>query len=154
MRWAQLIEGYLNDDRDIRLVFSLVDVRHKPSKDDIVMIDFLIDSGIPFVIVLTKSDKLSRAQLAKRVEELKVEIPCGEQITLIPCSAETGAGIPDVKEIIEQIEREYIEERVAEKARIAAEDEEDQQADEAAAAVEAAKEIQLQEDETQETEEE
>ena len=154
LRWAELIEGYLNDDRDIRLVFSLVDVRHKPSRDDIVMIDFLIDSGIPFVMILTKSDKLSKTQLAKRVQELKIEIPCGDQITLIPCSAETGAGIPDVKNIIEQIEREYMEECAAEKARIKAEDEEDQQADEASAAVEAAMEAMETSQDTEEIEDE
>ena len=135
IRWAELIEGYLNDDRDIRLVFSLVDVRHKPSKDDIVMIDFLIDSGIPFVVVLTKCDKLSKSQLDKRVKELHIEIPCGDQITLIPCSAQTGTGITDVRDIIEQIVYEYVEECAAEKARVEAEDMEDQQAEEALASV-------------------
>lgn len=109
-RWAALIEGYLHDDRDIRLVFSLVDIRHKPSKDDVVMMDFLIDSGIPFVVILTKADKLSKAQLAKRIEELQEEIPCGDQITIIPTSAQTGMGIDDVHSIIEDIEAEYLEE--------------------------------------------
>ncbi len=109
-RWAALIEGYLNDDRDIRLVFSLVDIRHKPSKDDIVMLDFLIDNGIPFVVVLTKADKLSKTQLEKRISELQTEIPCGDQITIIPSSAQTGLGIDDIHSIIEDIEAEYLDE--------------------------------------------
>ena len=50
-RWAGLIDGYLSSDRDIRLVFMLVDMRHAPTKDDLKMIDYLIDTEMPFVLV-------------------------------------------------------------------------------------------------------
>ncbi len=103
-RWAELIEGYFNSERDIRLVFALVDIRHKPTKDDITMIDFLIDSELPFVVVLTKADKLSKAQLTKRLEELRTEIPMGEDVTMIPFSSESGFGLDTVHSIIEDIE--------------------------------------------------
>ncbi len=103
-RWAELIEGYFNSERDIRLVFALVDIRHKPTKDDITMIDFLIDSELPFVVVLTKADKLSKAQLTKRLEEFKTEIPMGEDVTMIPFSSESGFGLDTVHQIIEDIE--------------------------------------------------
>ena len=59
-RWSGLIEGYLNSDRDLRLVFLLVDMRHAPSADDLDMINYLIDTELPFVIVLTKADKLKK----------------------------------------------------------------------------------------------
>ena len=103
-RWAELIEGYFNSDRDIRLVFALVDIRHKPTADDVMMINFLIDSELPFVVVLTKADKLSKAQLNKRLEEFKKEIPMGEDVTMLPFSSETGYGLADIYEIIEDIE--------------------------------------------------
>lgn len=59
-RWAGLIEGYLHDDRELALVFQLIDFRHPPTSDDVMMVNFLIDSGIPFVVILTKADKLSK----------------------------------------------------------------------------------------------
>lgn len=101
-RWAELMEYYLNDDRDIRLVFCLIDIRHPPTEDDIMMVDFLIDNELPFVVVLTKADKLSRPQLAKRLEEM--ELPCVEQITMIPFSAVNGMGVAELRGIIDQIE--------------------------------------------------
>ncbi len=102
-RWAELIEGYLNDDRSLALVFQLIDFRHKPTADDIMMINFLIDSGIPFVIVLTKADKLKKRERTERREAFMTEIPCAEDITMIEFSAETGEGVDKIREIIEDI---------------------------------------------------
>lgn len=102
-RWAGLIEGYLQADRELGLVFQLVDFRHPPTADDIMMINFLIDSELPFVIVLTKADKLKKSQREARMEALKTELPCFEQITVIPFSAETGEGVEQIREIIEEI---------------------------------------------------
>ncbi len=102
-RWAELIEGYLHDDRDLALVFQLIDHRHKPTEDDVMMIDFLIDSGIPFVVVLTKADKLRKKEREARLEAFKTEIPCFEDITVIPFSAETGEGVDEIKAIITDI---------------------------------------------------
>ncbi len=102
-RWSSLIEGYLQSDRELDLVFQLVDFRHPPTADDILMINFLIDAEIPFVIVLTKADKLKKTQRAERLEKLKTELPCADQITIIPFSSETGEGVEDIREIIEEI---------------------------------------------------
>ena len=58
-QWGSLIGGYLDDgSRQLALVFQLVDMRHPPSKDDLMMINYLIDAEIPFIIVFTKADKL------------------------------------------------------------------------------------------------
>ena len=102
-RWAGLIEGYLQADRELGLVFQLVDFRHPPTADDIHMINFLIDSEIPFVIVLTKADKLKKTQREARMEALQNELPCADQITVIPFSAETGEGVEEIRGIIEDI---------------------------------------------------
>ncbi len=102
-RWAGLIEGYLQADRDLGLVFQLVDFRHPPTADDIHMINFLINSEIPFVIVLTKADKLKKTQREARMESLQNELPCADQITVIPFSAETGEGVEEIRGIIEDI---------------------------------------------------
>lgn len=105
-RWAELIEGYLHDERDLALVFQLIDYRHKPTADDIMMINFLIDSGIPFVIVLTKADKLKKKEREARLEAFRTEIPCYEDITVIEFSAETGEGADKLRSIIDEISEE------------------------------------------------
>lgn len=102
-RWGSLIEGYLNDDRDLALVFQLIDFRHPPTADDIMMVNFLIDSGIPFVVVLTKADKLSKKQREERRASLLTELPCAEDITIIEFSAQTGEGRDEIRSIIEEI---------------------------------------------------
>ena len=105
-RWAKLMEGYFASDRDIALVFSLVDMRHPPTADDVQMINFLIENEFPFVVVCTKSDKLSRKQQAERLEALKTELPYGDEITIIPFSAKTGEGVDEIKAIIEEMNEE------------------------------------------------
>ncbi|MCD7846775.1 MAG: ribosome biogenesis GTP-binding protein YihA/YsxC [Oscillospiraceae bacterium] len=103
-RWNKLISGYLSDpERDIAIVFSLIDMRHPPTRDDITMINFLIDTELPFCVVLTKSDKLNKSERTARLEALKDEIPCFSQITVIPFSALTGEGTDDIREVIEEV---------------------------------------------------
>lgn len=102
-RWGELIEGYLNDERELALVFQLVDFRHSPTSDDIMMINFLIDSGIPFVVVLTKADKLSKKQREERRTALMTELPCAEDISIVEFSAQNGEGCDEIRSIIEEI---------------------------------------------------
>ena len=106
-RWADLIEGYLNDtSRRLELVFSLIDMRHPPTKDDIHMINFLVENEIPFVVALTKADKLKPTERRKRLEAFRMEIPYFEDITVIPFSAETGEGVDEIRAIIEDVASE------------------------------------------------
>ncbi|MBR6995919.1 MAG: YihA family ribosome biogenesis GTP-binding protein [Ruminococcus sp.] len=102
-RWSGLIEGYLSSDRDIRLVFMLVDMRHAPTKDDVQMVNYLIDTEMPFVLVLTKADKLNKTERAKRLEAFKDEIPCFEDIHTIPFSSQTFEGVEELRQIVEDI---------------------------------------------------
>lgn len=103
-RWSELIGGYFADsDRDIILVMSLIDMRHAPSKDDVQMINFLIESELPFVVVLTKSDKLNKSERIARLKALEDEIPCFDQITVIPFSSVTGEGVEEIRDIIEDL---------------------------------------------------
>lgn len=106
-RWRELIGGHFADpDRDIALVFSLIDMRHPPSKDDLVMLNFLIDNEIPFCVVLTKADKLKKTERAERMEAFKTELPLYEQLTIIPFSAMTDEGVEDIRSIIEEVSSE------------------------------------------------
>ena len=106
-RWRELIGGYFADsERDIALVFSLIDMRHPPSKDDLVMLDYLIDNEIPFCVVLTKADKLKKTERAERMEAFKTELPMYDQLTVIPVSAMTDEGVEDIRSIIEEVSSE------------------------------------------------
>lgn len=102
--WGNLIGGYLGDgERELALVFQLIDMRHPPSKDDLQMINYLIDCEIPFVIIFTKADKLKPTARKARMEAFKTEIPCFEDITCVPFSTVTGEGVEEVRAIIEEI---------------------------------------------------
>lgn len=105
-RWADLIEGYFAQDRDIALVFSLMDFRHPPTGDDRMMLDFLIEGGFPFVVVLTKADKLNKTQREERLCALQSELPYADQITVIPFSAVTGEGVEAIRAIVAEIEND------------------------------------------------
>jgi GTP-binding protein len=78
-------------------------MRHAPTKDDLQMIDFLIESELPFALALTKRDKLSKRQEAERLAALQSEIPYAEQITMLPFSSETGEGLERIIEVIEDV---------------------------------------------------
>lgn len=93
-RWSNLMEGYFQSERNIKLVVQLVDMRHKPTADDKTMIDFLTAAGVPFVIALTKSDKLKKTERAKREQEIPEELPGLETIAF---SSENGEGVEALK---------------------------------------------------------
>mgnify|MGYP001009768726 CR=1 FL=1 len=99
-RWSELIEGYFNQDRDLALVVSLVDIRHEASDLDVNMIGFLQEAELPFAVVLTKADKLSRQQQMKQKAALKKQLKLGADVPLVVCSSEKGTGIDELRSLI------------------------------------------------------
>lgn len=102
-RWGSLIEGYLQADRDLRLVLQLIDMRHPPTADDRLMIDFLTEAEIPFVLVLTKSDKLNQSQRRERLAALEEELADYTGLTMVPFSAEKGENADELREILRSV---------------------------------------------------
>ncbi len=109
-RLRKLIAGYLNADRDLRLVVQLIDMRHAPSADDLASINRLIDEEIPFIIVFTKADKLNKTERAKRMAAFAEEIPCFADIHAIPFSSQTGEGQEILRDLLSEIADEDDEE--------------------------------------------
>lgn len=105
-RWSELIEGYFDDDRDLRLVVQLWDIRHAPSKDDYQMLNYMVERGIPFIIVLTKSDKLNKTERAKNLAAFDEILSDLEGITVIPFSAVNGEGAEEIRDILDQVTAE------------------------------------------------
>lgn len=101
LRWAELVEGYFAAGRDIALVVQIIDMRHKPSVDDMNMINFLYDSGIPFIIVMTKSDKLNKSEYAAQLEQMTALFKDYEGVGLYPFSALKGDGAQPIVEAIQ-----------------------------------------------------
>lgn len=100
-RFGELMEGYFQSGRNIKLVVQLVDMRHKPSADDYGMIEFMKQMDIPFIIVMTKADKLKVKEYKKRLEESKKELDVAGDVPIIPFSSQTGEGVDVVKGYIE-----------------------------------------------------
>ena len=102
-RWAEMMEGYFQSPRNIKLVVQLVDMRHKPSEDDYVMMRFLQDAGLPFIVAATKCDKLNKTQFNERVNGLRSELAeFGEDLVIIPFSSEKGNGVDELKAQLEK----------------------------------------------------
>ena len=105
-RWSDLMEGYFNSKRNIKLVFQLIDMRHPPTDFDLSMLNFLYEMEIPYAIILTKSDKLNKSEFANRLESIKEELgEFANNVQIIPFSALNGSG---KEEIISLIENEII----------------------------------------------
>jgi len=90
-RWAGMIEGYLSGSENIRLALQLVDMRHKPSDDDVDMVNYLRHYNIPVVVVCTKADKLSRNERGKALPVISRTLAV-QPWDVIPFSSVDGTG--------------------------------------------------------------
>lgn len=89
--WKPLIEGYLSGSRMLRGVVQLLDIRHDPTNDDLMMMDFLAELEMPTIVVFTKTDKLSSSAGAERIGSLARELALDSE-QVIAFSAKTGRG--------------------------------------------------------------
>lgn len=94
-KWAKTLDSFFKDKEKIAHVFMLVDSRHDPTEDDVQMIDFLHFHTIPFTIVLTKADKLSKMKLKEHIKAIAADLYLAPA-NLIATSSETGYGKADV----------------------------------------------------------
>lgn len=101
-RFAELMEGYFKTNRNIALVVQLIDMRHPLTKDDIGMITFMQEMNIPFIIVMTKADKLKKKAYEERLKLSKEELSFTGKVPVIPFSLVTGQGINGIKNYIEK----------------------------------------------------
>lgn len=102
IRWAELMEGYFQSGRNIHLVIQLVDMRHSATEQDMDMMRFMKSKNIPFIVVMTKCDKLNKGETAKRLREIETELAEFDGVKVIPFSATKGTGTEAVKAEIEK----------------------------------------------------
>lgn len=99
-RWGKLIEAWFNDTSLMALGVMLVDLRHKPTADDITMGEWYKASGKPYVVVANKLDKVKKSELQENIQRIRETLELPDDVPVIPFSAEKGDG---KQELIGQI---------------------------------------------------
>jgi len=100
-KWGKMIERYLHQSKQLKLVFLLVDIRHEPSANDIQMYEWICYQGFRPVIIATKADKLGRNQIAKQCTIIKKTLGMKKEDILIPFSAVSKQGREEIWTLIE-----------------------------------------------------
>ena len=93
--------NYLQKRKQISLVIFLLDIRHSPTENDRLMYDYVVKSGLPFIIIANKADKIAVTKVNNVVNNLQNEINLMKDVTLLPFSAERKIYQDDVWEAIE-----------------------------------------------------
>ena len=103
---GKFIEEYLFTREKISLIALLIDIRHKPGENDILMYNYIKNTNLPFIIILTKADKIAITKVESYVEEIKKELNIDEETTILPFSSQRKIYTEKVWEELEK----YIDE--------------------------------------------
>ncbi len=101
-RWGRTLDAFFAKKEDIRHVFLLIDIRRDPSGDDLQLVDFLNYHIIPFSVIATKSDKLSRMKTKERRRAIASQFGLGEDNVAVVSSV-TGEGKAELLSRIEAL---------------------------------------------------
>ena len=111
-KWGKMIDGYLEKSKTLRLVFVLVDIRHKPNQNDIQMYQWCVNYGFNPIIIATKEDKIKRSQKAKQIKQIKDALQVVEGTPVIPFSAVTKSGREEIWEYIDMMHQAFEEDKM------------------------------------------
>lgn len=101
-KWGSLIEGYLEASENLVNVFVLVDIRREPSDDDRMLLGYLYQYSIPFTVIATKADKLSKQAAKKSLQTIAAGLSIGVD-NIIVTSSEKKLGKEEVLKRIDQL---------------------------------------------------
>lgn len=101
--WGKIVETYLNQRPQLRLVLMLADIRHKPTAEDKIMYDWICSMGKPHIIVATKSDKIARAHYKKHIDQIRKTLNVVSGVPVIPVSGTKKTGFSQLWDQIKQI---------------------------------------------------
>jgi GTP-binding protein len=101
-KWGRMIEGFLSGSPHLKYVLQLVDIRHEPTEDDQTMVGYLRHYGLPFTVIATKADKLSRAAMARNIQAI-CRVLVVQPWEVIPFSAENSMGRDQILTLMESI---------------------------------------------------
>ena len=100
-KWEGMIDSYFENSQNLVAVIMLVDIRHEPSKLDVMMMDYLYHYNIPVTVIATKLDKIKKSELARKITDIAAGLKIGKSNVFVT-SAETKTGYDKVYERLEQ----------------------------------------------------
>ena len=107
-KWSKFIDAYLTKRENLCGVIQLVDLRHPPTKDDINMYEWLMHMHKDVLIVATKCDKISKGQWLKHIKQVREGLKADKEQKIIAFSAETGQGVEEVHQWVEEQINNYL----------------------------------------------
>ncbi len=102
-RWGRMTEQYLAKRRQLRGVLHLLDIRHPPSKEDIIVKDWLLHNQLPLLCVVTKADKISRGAWDKHISIIRKDLDLPPGVPPLCFSTVTGVGVEELRYALKQI---------------------------------------------------
>ena len=102
-KWGSMIESYLKTRKTLKAIILLIDIRHEPGENDIMMYEWLKHYNYRIIIVATKKDKLKRSQYSKHKAMLTKALSLSSDDTLILFSSETKEGKEELWQVIEEV---------------------------------------------------
>jgi len=102
-KWGKMIEKYLSTRDVLRAVVLLVDIRHTPTKDDVMMYEWIVANGLKPIIVATKLDKIKRSQKDKNLKIVRETLGAEKDVKIVPYSSETKAGRDELLMILNEL---------------------------------------------------
>ena len=115
-KWGKMLDAFFKDKDNATHVLALVDCRHSPTEDDKQMLQFLHYHTIPFTVILTKADKLSKMKLKEQIRKIASELYLGVE-NVIATSSDSGYGKAEVLAKLRQVldvasEEEYVDDDI------------------------------------------
>ena len=95
-RWSKMIEEYLQKREELKAIILLIDIRHEPGKNDVMMYEWLKHYGYDIIIAATKSDKLNRSQIPNQLSLIRKTLGLGAEDVVIPFSGEKKTGVDEL----------------------------------------------------------
>lgn len=95
-KWGTIMERYLQDREELCAIFLLVDIRHEPTNDDVMMYEWIKHFGYNCVVIATKADKISRGQYQKHMSIIRKKLQLEKDEKIIPLSSSKKTGVEDV----------------------------------------------------------
>lgn len=102
-QWGKMIEDYLHRSRQLKCVFLLIDIRHEPGSNDVIMYDWIKSHGYQPIIIATKLDKINRSQVQKQLKLIRTTLKTDADTIIIPFSAVTKQGREEIYDILDEI---------------------------------------------------
>lgn len=103
LKWGKMIENYLHTSKQLKAVFLLIDIRHDPSENDIMMYDWILHQGYEPIIIATKVDKLKKSQVAMHIHAIKEGLHVMPDTKVFPMSSMTKEGKDEIWSFMDEL---------------------------------------------------